>query len=320
MGLFLHSVEGCPITVATWLFEVVKMGYVKIIKSRAYFKRFQVKFKRRREGKTDYYARKRLVTQDKNKYNTPKYRLIVRFTNKNIVCQIAHAKIEGDVVICAAYSHELPRYGVKVGLTNYAAAYCTGLLLARRVLQKFKLDTVYEGNSNIDGTMFYVEDEDDGPGAFRACLDVGLARTSTGAKVIAAMKGAVDGGLDIPHSEKRFPGYDAEAKELNADVHRGHIFGGHVADYMRHLIEEDEDQFKKHFSRFIKNGVTADSMEGMYKNAHAAIRADPSPKAKVDKKIEKKRWTAKKIGLAGRQAKIATQKKEFLAQLEQMKE
>ena len=72
--------------------------------------------------------------------------------------------------------------------------------------------------------------------------------------------------------------------------------------------------------RFIKNGVTADSMEGMYKNAHAAIRADPSPKAKVDKKIEKKRWTAKKIGLAGRQAKIATQKKEFLAQLEQMKE
>ena len=75
------------------------------------------------------------------------------------------------------------RYGVKVGLTNYAAAYCTGLLLARRVLQKFKLDTVYEGNTNVDGTMFYVEDQDDGPGAFRACLDVGLARTSTGAKV-----------------------------------------------------------------------------------------------------------------------------------------
>ena len=35
--------------------------------------------------------------------------------------------------MCAAYAHELPRYGVKVGLTNYAAAYCTGLLLARRV-------------------------------------------------------------------------------------------------------------------------------------------------------------------------------------------
>ena len=35
----------------------------------------------------------------------------------------------------------MSRYGVKVGLTNYAASYCTGLLLARRILQKFKLDS-----------------------------------------------------------------------------------------------------------------------------------------------------------------------------------
>ena len=40
------------------------------------------------EGRTDYYARKRLVVQEKNKYNTPKYRMIVRFTNKNITCQV----------------------------------------------------------------------------------------------------------------------------------------------------------------------------------------------------------------------------------------
>jgi large subunit ribosomal protein L5e len=112
------------------------MGFVKIVKNKQYFKRFQVKFRRRREGKTDYYARKRLVVQEKNKYNTPKYRLIVRFTNKDIICQVAYARIEGDVIICAAYSHELPRYGVKVGLTNYAAAYCTGLLIARRLLKK----------------------------------------------------------------------------------------------------------------------------------------------------------------------------------------
>ena len=107
--------------------------FVKVVKSKAYFKRFQVKFRRRREGKTDYYARKRLVVQDKNKYNTPKYRMIVRMSNKDITCQIAYARLEGDRVVAAAYSHELPRYGVKVGLTNYAAAYCTGLLLARRV-------------------------------------------------------------------------------------------------------------------------------------------------------------------------------------------
>ena len=37
------------------------------------------------------------------------------------------------------------------------------------------------------------------PGAFRCYLDVGLVRTSTGARVFGAMKGAVDGGLDMPH-------------------------------------------------------------------------------------------------------------------------
>jgi len=297
------------------------MPFVKVVKNKAYFKRFQVKFRRRREGKTDYYARKRLVIQAKNKYNTPKYRMIVRISNKDICCQIAYARIQGDVVIAAAYSHELPRYGVKVGLTNYAAAYCTGLLLARRLLNKFKLDTLYEGQTKVDGDEFFVEDLDgDQPGAFHACLDIGLARTSTGARIFGAMKGAVDGGIDIPHSQKRFPGYDKEASEFSADVHRRHIFGQHVADYMNTLSEEDEEAYKKQFSKFIKLGLTGDSLEGMYKKAHEAIRADPTPAAKKDKKVTKKRWTAKRITLADRKAKIAETKKEFLAQIEEQKE
>lgn len=293
------------------------MVFVKVVKSKAYFKRFQVKFRRRREGKTDYYARKRLVVQDKNKYNTPKYRMIVRSSNKDICCQIAYARIEGDRVLAAAYSHELPRYGVKVGLTNYAAAYCTGLLLARRVLKKLNLDTVYEGNTDIDGSVFCVEKEDeDGPGAFHACLDVGLARTSTGAKVFGAMKGAADGGIDIPHSHKRFPGYDKEADEFNAEVHRNHIFGQHVADYMKELMDKDEDAFKRQFSRFIKNGVSADGIEDMYKNAHAAIRKDPEHQKKAAKQVTKVRHTAKRLTREERRAKVDQQKQDFLAQIE----
>lgn len=89
-------------------------GFVKVVKNKQYFKRYQVKFKRRREGKTDYYARKRLIFQDKNKYNTPKYRLIVRLSNRDVTAQIAYSRIEGDRVVCAAYSHELPKYGIKV--------------------------------------------------------------------------------------------------------------------------------------------------------------------------------------------------------------
>merc|ERR1711893_232509 len=292
----------------------VEMPFVKVVKSKAYFKRFQVKFRRRREGKTDYYARKRLVVQDKNKYNTPKYRMIVRCSNKDITCQIAYARLEGDRIVAAAYSHELPNYGVKVGLTNYASAYCTGLLLARRVLKKMNLDSAYEGNTEINGEHYMVEDNADGPGAFRACLDVGLARTTTGAKIFGAMKGAADGGLDIPHSEKRFPGYDKEASEFNADVHRAHIFGQHVADYMKSLAEEDEEAFKRQFSRFIKNGVTAESVEEMYKKAHAAIRKNPDAPKKAAKSVTKKRWTAKKLTHAERKAKVEKTKQEFLAQ------
>ena len=91
-------------------------------KSNAYFKRYQVKFRRRRDGKTDYRARIRLINQDKNKYNTPKYRFVVRFTNKDIVAQIVSASIAGDIVKASAYAHELPQYGLTVGLPNYAAA------------------------------------------------------------------------------------------------------------------------------------------------------------------------------------------------------
>ena len=84
------------------------------------------------EGKTDYYARKRLITQAKNKYNTPKYRLVARITNRKVIAQIVSAEIIGDRVLCAATSAELPRYGEKLGLNNYAAGYCTGLLSPRR--------------------------------------------------------------------------------------------------------------------------------------------------------------------------------------------
>ncbi|KAJ2729424.1 60S ribosomal protein L5 [Coemansia sp. BCRC 34962] len=252
--------------------------FVKLQKNKAYFKRYQVKYRRRREGKTDYYARKRLITQAKNKYNSPKYRLVVRFTNTDIICQIVYAKIQGDVVLASAYSHELPRYGVKVGLTNWAAAYATGLLVARRVLAQLGLADKYQGFPEIDGSVQEVEAIEDGPRPFKAFLDIGLKRATTGAKVFAAMKGASDGGIFVPHSDRRFPGYDAEAKSLDAETLRNYIYGGHIAEYMRTLKEEDEDRFKAQFSRFIKAGVAADDLEEMYAAAHKAIRADPAAK------------------------------------------
>jgi|UniRef100_A0A2N9FTN2 large subunit ribosomal protein L5e len=279
------------------------MAFVKAQKSKAYFKRFQVKFKRRREGKTDYRARIRLINQDKNKYNTPKYRFVVRFTNKDITAQIISASIAGDLVLAAAYSHELPRYGLEVGLTNYAAAYCTGLLLARRVLKTLEMDDEYEGNVEATGEDFSVEPAETRR-PFRALLDVGLIKTTTGNRVFGALKGALDGGLDIPHSDKRFAGFTKE-KNLNADVHRKYIYGGHVAAYMRTLTEDEPEKYQSHFSEYIKKGVDADSIEEMYKKVHAAIRADPTvKKSEKQPRKEHKRYNLKKLSYEERKAKL----------------
>ncbi|PQQ03362.1 60S ribosomal protein L5 [Prunus yedoensis var. nudiflora] len=239
--------------------------FVKAQKSKAYYKRFQVKYKRRREGKTDYRARIRLINQDKNKYNTPKYRFVVRFTNKDIVAQIVSASIAGDLVLAAAYAHELPSYGLEVGLTNYAAAYCTGLLLARRVLKKLEMDDEYEGN----------------------------------------VEGALDGGLDIPHSEKRFGGFSKDSKQLDPEVHRKYIYGGHVAAYMRTLMEDEPEKHQTHFSDYIKKGIEADNIEAVYKKVHAAIRADPTLK-KIEKQPPKehKRYNLKKLTYEERKNKL----------------
>ncbi|EEF37483.1 60S ribosomal protein L5 [Ricinus communis] len=280
------------------------MAFVKAQKTKAYFKRYQVKFKRRRAGKTDYRARIRLINQDKNKYNTPKYRFVVRFTNKDIVAQIVSASIAGDIVLAAAYAHELPHYGLDVGLTNYAAAYCTGLLLARRTLKMLEMDEEYQGNVEATGEDFSVEPADTRR-PFRALLDVGLIRTTTGNRVFGALKGALDGGLDIPHSEKRFAGFSKDGKQLDSEVHRKYIYGGHVAAYMNTLMEDEPEKYQSHFSKYIKSGVEADDIEALYKKVHAAIRADPSPK-KSEKQPPKehKRYNLKKLTYEERKAKL----------------
>ncbi|XP_018721531.2 60S ribosomal protein L5 [Eucalyptus grandis] len=280
------------------------MAFVKALKSRAYSKRYQVKYKRRRDGKTDYRARIRLINQDKNKYNTPKYRIVVRFSNKFIVAQIISASIAGDLVLAAAYSHELPHYGLEVGLTNYAAAYCTGLLLARRVLKKLEMDQEYEGNVEATGEDFSVEPAETRR-PFRALLDVGLLRTTTGNRVFGALKGALDGGLDIPHSDKRFAGFSKDSKQLDVDVHRKYIYGGHVAAYMRTLAEDEPEKYQSHFSEYIKRGLEADDLEGLYKKVHAAIRADPIlKKSEKEPPKEHKRFNLRKLTYEERKAKL----------------
>jgi len=301
------------------------MTLVKLVKNKSYFKRYQTKFKRRREGKTDYKQRKALITQDKTKYNAPKYRLVVRLTNKDIVCQIVSSKANGDHVITSAYSHELKKYGLKLGLTNYSAAYCTGLLVARRLLNLLGLDKKYVGQEKVDGEFFIVEggdkkkSEHPGKRPFKCNLDVGLARTTTGNRIFGALKGACDGGLYVPHSEegKRFPGWNQKEGKYDPAIHKKYIFGGHVSEYMK-ILEKDEKRYKAQFGRYIEAKIKPADLEKIYQDVHKAIRKDPASKSKYtklkgdEKKKVKKDDRNKKKGKSFAQKRLTLKERKTL--------
>ncbi len=130
---------------------------------------YRVSPRRRREGKTDYKARKALVLSGKP-------RLVARSTAKNVIAQIFVAKPHGDEVLAAAHSRELKKYGWKAATGNVPAAYLTGLLCGL----KAKANRVTE-----------------------AVLDIGLVAPTKGAKVFAVLSGVLDAGVDVPHDEQK---------------------------------------------------------------------------------------------------------------------
>ena len=131
---------------------------------------YRVKLRRRREGKTDYQARKALVISGKP-------RLVTRFSLKNVTVQIVVAKLHGDEVLAAANSRELVKtYGWKAPTGNVPAAYLTGLLCGLKAKAK---------------------------GVEEAILDIGLISPTKGSKIFAALSGVLDAGVMVPHSEEK---------------------------------------------------------------------------------------------------------------------
>ena len=130
---------------------------------------YRVPPRRRREGKTDYQARKVLVLS-----GTP--RLVARSTVKNVVAQIIVAKPRGDEVLAAAHSRELKKFGWKAPTGNVPAAYLTGLLCGLKAKTKDVAEAV---------------------------LDIGLVAPTRGAKVFAALNGVLDAGVNVPHHEEK---------------------------------------------------------------------------------------------------------------------
>merc|ERR1712216_710143 len=192
-----------------------------------------------------------------------------------------------------------------MGHKNYAAAYCTGLLVARRTLKKFGQDDTIKGKEEIDGEEFHVEEEETDQRPFKCILDVGIRNTIVGARMWGALKGAADGGLHVPHSAKNFPGFKpAEEKgadpEYDAEAHKERIFGGHVKEYMEMLQEEDPTKYEAHFAKFVSNDIDADKLEDMYADAHKKIRENPTFEPATKKGIT---WTRKGNKVTGSDGK-----------------
>ncbi len=132
---------------------------------------YVVKFRRRREGKTNYRKRLKLLLSKKP-------RLVVRKSNRYIIAHVVEFDPRGDRTIAYAHSSELRKFGWVYSCKNTPAAYLTGLLCGLRALKK---------------------------GIKEVILDIGLHAPCKGAKVFAAMKGAADAGLQIPYSEEILP-------------------------------------------------------------------------------------------------------------------
>jgi large subunit ribosomal protein L18 len=137
--------------------------------------RYRVPFRRRREGKTDYRVRRRLLES-----GLP--RAVVRFSHRRIRVAIVEFGPTGDRVRASADSRELGRIDFPpTSLASTPAAYLTGYLAGLRAKSV---------------------------GADDLVLDVGLRHPTTGGRLAAALKGLVDAGVDVPHGEKQFPSAD----------------------------------------------------------------------------------------------------------------
>jgi large subunit ribosomal protein L18 len=130
-----------------------------------------VPFRRRREGKTNYHARFRLLLSRKP-------RLVVRKSNRNTTIQLIVSEQKGDRTLLTVNSKELGKYGYSHHAGNLPAAYLTGLLFGKRML-----------------SIGYDE----------AIMDIGLHASTKGGRIYSALKGVVDAGVHVPHNPEILP-------------------------------------------------------------------------------------------------------------------
>jgi large subunit ribosomal protein L18 len=177
-----------------------------------YAERRTIPHRRKREARTNFKKRLALLKSESN-------RLVIRKALNTITAQIIAYNPDGDKVLAAATSKELAKLGWKMHTSNMPSAYLTGMLLGVRAKKKKLTEAV---------------------------LDLGLHIPNKGGKLFAALKGAVDAGLQVNHDAAALPSQDR-------------ISGKHISEYAKGL-KKDSQRYNKQFSRCIKSGANPEDM------------------------------------------------------------
>jgi large subunit ribosomal protein L18 len=203
---------------------------------------YRVPPRRRREGKTDYQARKALVLSRRP-------RLVARNTVKNVIAQIIVAKPQGDEVSVTAHSRELRKYGWKAPTGNIPAAYLTGLLCGLKAKAK-----------GVEG----------------AILDIGLIAPTKGAKIFATLSGVLDAGVEVPHDEKKIVKARIEGKHIAAYgkslEEDSEVYSAKFSKYVEQKMSPEK--LPEHFAK-----VKADIIQSFEKKSEKKIEKKSGKKA-----------------------------------------
>jgi large subunit ribosomal protein L18 len=206
----------------------------------AFTVRYKVKKRRRRSGRTNYNKRLEMMKSEKP-------RLVVRITNKNVVAQIVQCEPAGDKTLVNTTALELKKLGWNGSYGNSPSAYLTGALCASKALKK---------------------------GISEAILDIGLHTPVSGSNPFAVLRGAVDAGMKIAHSEDVMP-EDAR------------VTGRLIADYRKKSPNFEEVRMKiTGGAKFVERKIVREK-----EKPAEAPKKEKKPEAKpkeAPKKAEKK--------------------------------
>ncbi len=186
---------------------------------RVFYRRFPPR--RKREGKTDYRLRLKLV-----KSGLP--RVVVRRSNRYILVQIVESRLGGDRTILTVNSKVLSSYGWKGGTKNLPAAYLTGLIAGKKAAEM---------------------------GIKKAIADIGRYSPVHGSRVFAAIKGVIDGGLEVPMSNEAAPLEERLRGEHIAAYYKSLPRDGSTIQFAA-LVGEVVESLPQHFEE-IKSRILA---------------------------------------------------------------